>query len=140
MPELPAAFLEEGELQGSPLQHRQSRHSDGATGPALEAARQPHLLPVRVDLADVHRVEVPVQRAGTPAERGSASPSGPSRDTEPDRRPKIARLRGGGKEMYSKECFTGERTVPKQRNNEVPVNQDKHKTLKHFQLYSVRRN
>lgn len=58
---LPAALLEECKFQRSPLQHREGCDSDGPTGFAREAALQSHFLPLGVDLADIHRVEVPAR-------------------------------------------------------------------------------
>lgn len=42
----PAAFLEEGELQGRALQHREGRDAHGPAGRAGERALHPRLLPV----------------------------------------------------------------------------------------------
>jgi len=63
--DVPAALLEEGQLQGGALQHGEGGDGDGAAGTAGEAALQPHLLPVRVDLADVHGVKVPADTTQT---------------------------------------------------------------------------
>ena len=57
---LPASLLKKGKLQRRPLEHREGCDGDRPARLAGEAALQPHLLPVRVDLADVHWVKVPV--------------------------------------------------------------------------------
>ena len=56
---LPAAPLEQSQLHGRPLQHRDGHHCHRDVGPPGEDAGDPELLPVRMDLADVHRVKVP---------------------------------------------------------------------------------
>lgn len=61
---LPASLLEESKLQSSSLQHSEGCDGDRAARLAGEAALQPHLLPVRVDLADVHGIKVPVGKDG----------------------------------------------------------------------------
>lgn len=60
-PHPPAALLEEGELQGRTLQHRERSYPHRPAGRAGKAALHTRLLPVRVHLADVHGVEVPRQ-------------------------------------------------------------------------------
>lgn len=56
---LPASLLEESKLQSGSLQHSEGCDGDWAAGLAGKAALQPYLLPVRVDLADVHGIKVP---------------------------------------------------------------------------------
>lgn len=57
--DLPAALLEEGELQRGSLQDRERGYGHRFTRPAREAALQTHLLPISMNLADIHRVKVP---------------------------------------------------------------------------------
>lgn len=61
---LPASLLEESKLQSGSLQHGEGCDGDWAARLAGKAALQPHLLPVRVDLADVHRIKVPAGEDG----------------------------------------------------------------------------
>lgn len=61
---LPASLLEESKLQSSSLQHSEGCDGDWSARLAGEAALQPHLLPVRVDLADVHGIKVPAGKDG----------------------------------------------------------------------------
>lgn len=61
---LPASLLEESKLQSGSLQHCEGCDGDWAARLAGKAALQPHLLPVRVDLADVHGIKVPAGRDG----------------------------------------------------------------------------
>lgn len=56
---LPAAFLEEGKLQGCTFQYCQGCYSDGPAGLAGKGALHANFMPVRVELADVHRVKIP---------------------------------------------------------------------------------
>lgn len=61
---LPASLLEESKLQSSSLQHSEGCDGDWSARLAGKAALQPHLLPVRVDLADVHGIKVPAGKDG----------------------------------------------------------------------------
>lgn len=51
---VPAAPLEQRQLHGGPLQHRDGRQRHGAVGSSRENTRDSDLLPVCMDLTDIH--------------------------------------------------------------------------------------
>lgn len=63
---LPAALLEEGKLQRGSLQDREGGDGHRFTRPAGEAALQTNFLPIRMNLADIHRIEVPAHMIQSP--------------------------------------------------------------------------
>lgn len=65
LPSSPAALLEEGKLQGGTLQHCQRCHRHWPVGLVGEHALHTHLVPVRMELADIHGVKVPVGKLGS---------------------------------------------------------------------------
>lgn len=65
---VPAALLEQSQFHGSPLQHGDGHYCDWHVGSSGENTRYSSLLPVWVNLTDIHWVKVPARVKHTPTD------------------------------------------------------------------------